>query len=60
MRISDYRQRLRDAFYERLNNLRGRIIWEVDDIKALFEQAGEQVILDELEEQEKEGEYWNV
>lgn len=47
MRISDYRQKLRDEFYKRLERKTG---WGKEEIKKEFEQAGETVILEMLEE----------
>jgi len=47
MKLSTYRQRLRDAFYRRLEL---NSVWTTDAIKQLFEEAGDEVILDALEE----------
>ena len=49
MKILDYRQRLRDAFYERLERKTG---WGKEEVKKEFEEAGEEVILIMLEEKE--------
>ena len=50
MRLIDYKQRLRDAFYERLERKTG---WGKEEVKREFEQAGEQVILEAIEEVDK-------
>ena len=47
MKISDYRQHLRDEFYKRLERKTG---WGKEEVKKEFEQAGEAVILKLLEE----------
>ena len=49
MKISAYRQQLRDAFFERLDRKTG---WGKEEVKKEFEQAGEEVILKMLEEKE--------
>lgn len=46
MKISDYRQRLRDEFFKRLERKTG---WGKEEVKKEFEQAGEAVILEMLE-----------
>ena len=48
MKVSVYRQRLRDAFYERVEKKTG---WGKNEIKKEFEEASEQVILDMLDEE---------
>ncbi len=50
MKFSTYRQKLRDAFYSRLDKKTG---WGKLEIKKEFEGAGEEVILEMLEETEK-------
>lgn len=55
MRISVYRQLLRDAFYERLSNSNHDSLFTVEYIKRIFEEAGEEVIwrmIDEVETKE--------
>ena len=49
MKILEYRQRLRDSFFERLERKTG---WGKEEVKKEFEQAGEEVILEMLEEDE--------
>lgn len=49
MKIAEYRQRLRDMFYQRLERKTG---WGKEEVKREFEEAGEQVVLEMLEEQE--------
>lgn len=51
MKISEYRQKVRDAFFSRLEKKPG---WGRVEIKKEFQEAEEQVILEMLEEtQEK-------
>jgi hypothetical protein len=49
MKISVYRQKLRDAFFKHLERKTG---WGKEEVKKEFEQAGEEVILEMLEEQD--------
>ena len=51
MKISVYRQRLRDVFHERLDRKTG---WGKEEVKREFNEASEQVILEMLEEEEDE------
>ena len=48
MKISTYRQKLRDTFYKRIERKTG---WGKEEVKKEFEQAGEEVILEMLEEE---------
>ena len=48
MKISVYKQRLRDAFYRRLERKTG---WGKEEVKKEFEEASEEVILEMLEEE---------
>lgn len=50
MKISVYRQKLRDAFFKRLEQKTG---WGKELVKKEFEEAGEQVLLEMLEEAEE-------
>jgi hypothetical protein len=50
MKLSVYRQSLRDEFYKRLERKTG---WGKEEVKREFEEAGEVVILEMLE---REGE----
>lgn len=49
MKISTYRQRLRDAFYKRLDKKTG---WGRLEIKKEFEEVGEEVLMEMLDEEE--------
>ena len=49
MKISKYRQHLRDAFFERLERKTG---WGKEEVKKEFNEASEQVILEMLEEED--------
>ena len=51
MKISIYRQRLRDEFYARLQRKTG---WGREEVKKEFEEAGETVVLEMLEEKEEQ------
>lgn len=50
MKVSTYRQRLRDEFFLRLERKTG---WGKEEIKKEFDQAGEAVLLKMLEENEQ-------
>lgn len=49
MKISEYRQNLRDEFFKRLERKTG---WGKEEVKKEFDQAGEVIILEMLEEKE--------
>lgn len=49
MKISEYKQKLRDAFYSRLERKNG---WGKEEVKRLFEESNDEVILEMLEEEE--------
>ena len=49
MKISIYKQRLRDTFYKRLERKTG---WGEEEVKKEFEEASEEVVLEMLEEVE--------
>ena len=50
MKIPEYRQKIRDEFYKGIDRKTG---WGKNEIKKEFEEAGEVVILEMLEEVER-------
>lgn len=49
MKISEYRQRLRDTFFQRIERKTG---WGKEEVKKEFNEASEQVTLEMLEEED--------
>lgn len=53
IKISGYRQKLRDSFFERIERKTG---WGKEKVKNEFDEASQQVLLEMLEEEEEEEE----
>ena len=54
IKISGYRQKLRDSFFERIERKTG---WGKEKVKNEFDEASQQVLLEMLEEEEEEEEW---